>query len=103
MSSSHDAVYQPPVGRGFSADDLAKAEEAKLETELRAAMPALLELGVETLVAQLKQEERMKALEVLVLKSLSPELGRRAREMFRSEADRRMKLERAVASQTKLP
>lgn len=99
MSASHDVAYRAPQGRGYSADDLAKAEEAKLETELRQAMPALLKMGVATYIAQLRQEELMKSLEAEVLKSLSPELGRRAKLLFRSEADKQIKLEKLASAQ----
>jgi hypothetical protein len=96
MMTSHDSLYTPPVGRGFSADDLAAAQLKQLEESLAVQLPALVDLGTAVYAEEIRQQERMKQLELQMRESLSPDNLKRARDIFRQRAEAKIKAEAAV-------
>lgn len=96
LTSSHDSLYIPPVGQGFNADDLARKQLEKLEELFTEQLPALVELGTAVYVEKLRQDERMKALDVKLKETLSPEHSKRAREIFTARAEVVLKAEAAT-------
>lgn len=101
MLSTHDALYTPPVGRGINADDLQAAQLAQLDEALNKELPAVLEYGTLVYVEELRQEERMKALDKKLAESLSPEHSKRSRDVFRQRAIEILKAEAAALAQSK--
>ncbi len=101
---SHDALYSPPVGRGFSADDLQREQLKQIDKIFEEQLPLLVEFGTAVYVEELRQAERMKALDLKIRESLSPEHGKRAREVLLRRAEEVLKSEaaaaQAVAAQT---
>jgi len=95
--STHDALYTPPGGRGFSADDLQREQLKQIDKIFEEQLPALVEYGTAVYVEEIRQEERMKALQVKIRESLSPEHSVRANETLRRRAEEVLKAEAAAA------
>lgn len=100
MYGSHDTIYQPDAGRSFNADDLHRAELAKLDEALAVHLPQIAEEGVEVFIEHLKHEKRMAKLETKLRESLSPDLVRRAKDLFRERAEQSLKQQKEAATTT---
>lgn len=96
LTTSHDSLYTPPIGQGFNADQLAAAQQAKLDQLFEEQLPALVALGTSVYVEQLRQAERMKSLDLKLKETLSPEHSKRAREIFTARAEAVIKAEAAA-------
>ncbi len=86
LSAAHGVAYQPPVGRGFNADDLHTVELARLESELTLALPELVDEGMKLYINQLKQEAAMKAFNDKLSASLTPDNRKNTHAMLRIRA-----------------
>lgn len=96
LTTTHDALYTPPTGQGFNADDLARKQLEKLDQLFAEQLPALVELGTAVYVEKLRQDERMAALDLKLRETLSPEHSKRAREIFAARAEAVIKAEAAA-------
>lgn len=93
MNTTHDSLYTPPVGRGFSADDLQREQLKQIDKIFEEQLPALVEAGTAVYVEELRQRERMEALEAKMRESLSHEHIKRAREVLQRRAEEILKAE----------
>lgn len=108
IPSSHDVMYapapgksygfsSPQEGRGYSADDLAAEQTKQLDKAFAERIPELLDAGTAVYVEQLRQDERMKVLEMKMRECLSPEHMKRGREVFKARAEAYLKAEASAA------
>lgn len=97
--NTHDSLYTPPVGRGFSADDLQREQLKQIDKIFEEQLPALVTTGTAVYVEELRQRARMEALETQLREALSGEHIRRAREVLQRRAEEFLKAE-AVAKAT---
>lgn len=101
LNSSHGVAYQAPVGRGFSADDLQTEQLRQLGEQLTVILPTLLDEGVGIYVAQIRQEQAMKALEQKLQESLAPEHRKPTHDLFRRRAEEQLQTEAKAAELAK--
>jgi hypothetical protein len=95
--NTHDSLYTPPAGRGYSADDLQREQLKQIDKIFEEQLPALVASGTQIFIEELRQNERMKAFEAQMRASLSPEHMVRAREVLQRRAEEAIKAEAVTA------